>query len=163
MSANEYVVIDGVRYAAIALAGAIGPDGKPAGKVVMSDRPQPNEEIIEILNAEAVGATVTSNVWISTRDMVDGLLHWATSAAQTGNITAYYSFDGITSVNQETIQALAGGAAESHALGFNDFDAGADVAGFTLNVKRYPYVRFGLLSGAGTGTISAMARVIRRG
>jgi len=122
-----------------------------------------SNEIVELLNAVATGATVTSSVWISTRDLVDGLLHFETSAAQTGNITAYYSFDGVAAINSETIKALAGGAAEQHALGFSDFDAGADAVGFTRNIKMYPFVTFGLASGAGTGTITAMAKVVRRG
>jgi len=122
-----------------------------------------DNEIYELLNAVATSATVTSNIWISTRDLVDGLLHFETSAAQTGNITAYYSFDGISAINSETVKALSGGAAEQHALGFSDFDTGSDAAGFTRNIKMYPFVTFGLASGAGTGTITSLATVIRRG
>ena len=120
-------------------------------------------EIVELLNAAALAGTVTSNLWINTENLIDGLVHWATSAAQTGNITAYYSFDGISSVHSETVKALSGGAAETHALGFNDFDAGADAAGFTRNIKLYPFVTFGLASGAGTGTMDCKVSVVRRG
>ena len=39
MSANEYVVIDGVRYAAIALAGETDSEVKTVGAVVVKDYP----------------------------------------------------------------------------------------------------------------------------
>lgn len=58
MSANEYVVIDGVRYAAIALVGTIDRNGDPAGNLVISQA----ENAFIGSNKESPGAALAMNL-----------------------------------------------------------------------------------------------------
>lgn len=127
-------------------------------------------ELIELIPNQTGAASTTSDVWVSTKNIIDGMVYAkadTVTGTTAGTLTAHYSFDGITEVTSAAIgaafTAAAASGAETVTVGFRENEDGADAAGFARDIKRYPFVKFSieLTNGTAAGTVEAKAKVVR--
>jgi len=128
-------------------------------------------EIIEIIPVGTTGgATIPSPVWLSTKDLVDGMIYAkgdSVTSSTAWTLIAHYSFDGVTEITTKIIAtgtiAVATGA-ETISANFNQFDTTADAVGFSKLILEYPFIQFSLAFASGTaaGTCECKASVVRR-
>jgi len=129
------------------------------------------EEIYEIVPPATVGAaSITSNIWVATRNICNGMIY-AKGNAITGttawSLNAHYSFDGITEITSEAVASDATAAVATGAVtlsvNFSESVDGADALGFARKIKDYPFVKFSLTFTGGTaaGACESMLKVGR--